>query len=152
MARIKTTSSDQYVHTFYFEEGEELLNELNNGEGISPELSRNMTSEIAQILRQPEDILVVGTDGFQMITIVLAPHAVVQGTGPVLISTFDRDRIVAMVSREFIEAKAHICDTADDQDAAQDEWDNLLEELFESALELGNNNSRELLNIVEFLQ
>ena len=25
MARIKTTSSDQYVHTFDFEEGEELL-------------------------------------------------------------------------------------------------------------------------------
>ena len=152
MARFKTTSSDQHVHTFYFEEGKELLNELNNGEGISPELSRNMTSEIAQILRQPEDILVVGTDGFQMITIVLAPHAVVQGTGPVLISTFDKDRIVAMVSREFIEAKAHICDTADDQDAAQEAWDALLEQLFESALELGNHKSREILNIVEFLQ
>ena len=25
MARIKTTNSDQYVHTFDFEEGEELL-------------------------------------------------------------------------------------------------------------------------------
>ena len=152
MARFKTTSSDQDVHTFDFEEGEELLEELNNGEGISPELSRNMTSEIAQILRQPEDILVVGTDGFQMITIVLVPHAVVQGTGPVLIPTFDIDRIVAMVSREFIEAKAHICDTADDQDAAQEEWDTLLDQLFETALELGNHNSREVLNIVEFLQ
>ena len=152
MARIKTTSSDQYVHTFDFEEGEELLDELNNVEGISPELSRNMTSEIAQILRQPEDILVVGTDGFQMITIVLAPHAVVQGTGPVLISTFDKDRIVAMVSREVIAVKAHICDLADDQDAAQEEWDTLLDQLFESALELGNHNSRKLLNIVEFLQ
>ena len=152
MARIKTTSSDQYVYTFDFEEGEELLNELNNGEGISAELSRNMASEIAQLMRQPEDILVVGTDGFQMITIVLAPHAVVQGTGPVLISTFDQDRIVAMVSREFIEAKAHICDTAHDQDAAQEEWGTLLDQLFESALELGNHNSRELLNIVEFLQ
>ena len=152
MSRFKTTSSDQHVHAFYFEEGEELLNELNNGEGISPELSRNMTSEIAQILRQPEDILMVGTDGFQMITIVLAPHAVVQGTGPVLISTFDKDRIVAMVSREFIEAQAHICDTADDQDAAQEEWDSLLEQLFNTAIELGNQDSRELLNIDEFLQ
>ena len=43
MARIKTNSSDQYVHTFDFEEGEELLDELNSGEGISPELSKNMT-------------------------------------------------------------------------------------------------------------
>jgi len=152
MARIKTTSSDQYVYTFDFEEGEELLNELNNGEGISPELSRNMTSEIAQLMRQPEDILVVGTDGSQTITIVLAPHAVVQGTGPVLMPTFDRDRIAAMVSREFIEAKAHICDTADDQDAAQEEWDSLLEQLFYAAIELGNQDSRELLKIVEFLQ
>ena len=152
MARIKTTGNGQYVHTFHFEEGEKLLDELNNGEGITPELSRNMTSEIAQILRQPEDILVVGTDGFQMITIVLAPHAVVQGTGPVLISTFDRDRIVAMVSREFIKAKAHICNIADDQDAAQEEWESLLEQLFDTAIELGNHNSRELLNIVEFLQ
>jgi hypothetical protein len=57
-----------------------------------------------------------------------------------------------MVSREFIEAKAHICDTADDQDAAQEEWEALLEQLFDSALELGKHNSRELLNIVEFLQ
>jgi hypothetical protein len=57
-----------------------------------------------------------------------------------------------MVSREFIEAKAHICDTADDQDAAQEEWEALLEQLFDSALELGNQNSREILNIVEFLQ
>ena len=87
-----------------------------------------------------------------MSTIVLAPHAVVQGTGPVLISTFDRDRIVAMVSREFIEAKAHICDTADDQDAAQEEWDSLLDQLFNAAIELGNQDSREVLNIVEFLQ
>jgi hypothetical protein len=149
-----TTSSDPPSNSlrFGFEDGENLLDELNSGDGVSPELSRNMTSEIAQILRQPEDILVVGTDGFQMITIVMAPHAVVQGTGPVLISTFDKDRIVAMVSREFIEAKAHICDTADDQDAAQEEWDALLGQLFESALELGNHNSRELLNIVEFLQ
>ena len=152
MARIKTTSSDQYVHHFDFEEGEELLDELNNGEGVSPELSRNITSEIAQSMRQPEDILVVGTDGSQTITIVLAPHTVVQGTGPVLMPTFDKDRIVAMVSREFIEAKAHICDIADDQDAAQEEWDLLLEQLFDTAIELGNHNSRELLNIVEFLQ
>jgi hypothetical protein len=152
MARIKTTSSGQYVHTFHFEEGEELLDELNNGEGITPELSRNMASEIAQLMRQPEDILVVGTDGLKTITIVLAPHAVVQGTGPVLMPTFDEDRIVAMVSREFIEAKAHICDTADNQDAAQEEWDSLLEQLFNTAIELGNYNSREVLNIVEFLQ
>jgi len=152
MARIKTNSSDQYVHTFDFEEGEELLDELNSGEGISPELSRNMTSEIAQLMRQPDNILVVGTDSSQTITIVLAPHAVVQGTGPVLMPTFDKDRIVAMVSREFIEAKAHICNIADDQDAAQEEWDSLLEQLFDTAIELGNHNSRELLNIVEFLQ
>lgn len=152
MARFKTTSSGQYVHTFHFEEGEELLDELNNGEGITPELSRNMASEIAQLMRQPDDVLVVGTDGLRTITIVLAPHAVVQGNGPVLMPTFDRDRIVAMVSREFIEAKAHICDIADDQDAAQVEWGSLLEQLFNAAIELGNRDSRELLNIVEFLQ
>ena len=63
-----------------------------------------------------------------------------------------QDRITAMVSREFIEAKAHICDTADDQDAAQEVWEALLEQLFDSALELGNHQSREILNIVEFLQ
>ena len=152
MARIKTTSSDQHVHTFDFEEGEELLDELNNGEGISPELLRNMHSEMAQIMRQPEDILLVGTDGSQTITIVLAPHAVVLGTGPVLLSTFDKDRIVAMVSREFIEAKAHIFDRAEDQDAAQEEWDSLLEQFFDTAIELGSHATREVLNIDEFLQ
>ena len=79
------------MHTFDFEEGDNLLDELHNGDGISTELSRNMTSEIAQVMRQPEGILLVGTDGSQMITIVLAPNAVVRGTGPVLVSTFDKD-------------------------------------------------------------
>ena len=131
------------MYTFDFEEGENLLDELHNGHGISPELSRNMTSEIAQVMRQPEGILLIGTDGSQMITIILAPNAVVRGIAPVLVPTFDKDRIVAMVSREFIEAKAHIFDIAEDQDAAQEEWDSLLEQLFNTTSELGNHNSRE---------
>jgi len=131
------------VHTFDFEEGENLLDELHNGHGISQELSRNMTSEIAQVMRQPEGVLLVGTDGSQMITIVLAPYAVVQGTGPVLVATFVKDRIVSMVSREFIEAKAHIFEIAVDQDAAQEEWESLLEQLFDTTLKLGNHKSRE---------
>lgn len=131
------------MHTFDFEEGENLLDELHNGRGISPELSRNMTSEIAQAMRQPKGILLVGTDGTQMITIFLAPNAVVQGMGPVLISTFDKDRIVSMVSREFIEAKAHIFEIAVDQDAAQEEWELLLEQLFDTTLKLGNHKSQE---------
>lgn len=142
MSKIKT-SSEQHVYTFDFEEGENLLDELHNGHAISPELSRNMTSEIAQVMRQPEGILLIGTDGSQMITIILAPNAVVRGIAPVLVPTFDKDRIVAMVSREFIEAKAHIFDIAEDQDAAQEEWDSLLEQLFNTTSELGNHNSRE---------
>lgn len=142
MSKIRT-SSEQHMHTFDFEEGENLLDELHNGRGISPELSRNMTSEIAQAMRQPKGILLVGTDGTQMITIFLAPNAVVQGMGPVLISTFDKDRIVSMVSREFIEAKAHIFEIAVDQDAAQEEWELLLEQLFDTTLKLGNHKSQE---------
>lgn len=142
MSKIRT-SSEQHMHTFDFEEGENLLDELHNGRGISLELSRNMTSEIAQAMRQPKGILLVGTDGTQMITIFLAPNAVVQGMGPVLISTFDKDRIVSMVSREFIEAKAHIFEIAVDQDAAQEEWELLLEQLFDTTLKLGNHKSQE---------
>ena len=70
-------------------------------------------------------------------------RAVVQGTGPVLVSTFDKVRIVSMVSREFIEAKAHIFEIAVDQDAAQEEWESLLEQLFDTTSELGNHKSRD---------
>ena len=40
---------------FHFEQGEELLEELNNGEGVSPELSRTMSDELNQFRRHPDD-------------------------------------------------------------------------------------------------
>jgi hypothetical protein len=131
--------SNQEVFRFDFEQGEELLNELNNGEGISIELSRNMAYEMNQLRRDPDGILLVGTEGTKTITIFLAPHHVVEGIGPVLIPTFDDQRIVSMVSKEFIEATAARHNEAEDQDLAQIEWNLLLDNLFDATLELANN-------------
>jgi hypothetical protein len=131
--------SNQEVFRFNFEQGEELLNELNSGEGISIELSRNMADEMNHLRRDPDGILLVGTEGTKTITIFLAPQNVVEGIGPVLVPTFDDQRIVSMVSREFIEATAARLNEAEDQDLAQIEWNLLLDNLFEATVELANN-------------
>jgi hypothetical protein len=136
---IWSEMTNQEVFRFDFEQGEELLNELNNGEGISIELSRNMADEMNQLRRDPDGILLVGTEGTKTITIFLAPQHVVEGIGPVLIPTFDDQRIVAMVSKEFIEATAAKHNEAEDQDLAQIEWNLLLDNLFDATLELANN-------------
>jgi hypothetical protein len=88
------------------------------------------------VRRSPEGTLMVGTEGTKTVTIFLAPHSVVQCNGPVLVPTFDALRVTSMVSREFIEFRAHACDEADDQDAAQNEWNALLDGLFNKTLEL----------------
>ena len=136
---IWSEMTNKEVFRFDFEQGEELLNELNNGEGISVELSRNMAQEMNQLRRDPDGILLVGTEGTKTITIFLAPQHVVEGIGPVLIPTFDDQRIVAMVSKEFIEATAARLNEAEDQDLAQIEWNLLLDNLFEATVELANN-------------
>jgi len=125
---------------FHFEQGEELLEELNNGEGISPELSRTMHDELNQLRRHPEGVLVVGTEGTKSVTIFLAPFSVVQGDGPVLVPTFDTQRIVSMVSKEFIEGHAAACNTAEDQEQAESDWNDLMDKIFNETVDLAEAN------------
>ena len=121
---------------FGFEDGENLLDELNSGDGVSLELSRNMYDEMSIARRNPEGVLLVGTEGTRAITIILAPQSVVEGIGPVLVPTFDSQRVVAMVSREFIEANAVDCNNEEDQEFAQREWDELLDNLFNATVDI----------------
>ena len=132
-------STDESLR-FHFEQGEELLEELNNGDGITLELLRDMTHEINLVQRNPESTLLVGTEGTKTVTIFLAPHSVVQCNGPVLVPTFDAFRVVSMVSREFIESRAQACDEADNQDVAQNEWNALLDHLFNTTVDLASGN------------
>ena len=125
---------------FHFEQGEELLEELNNGEGISPELSRTMSDELNQLRRHPDDVLIVGTEGTKSVTIFLAPFSVVQGDGPVLVPTFDTQRIVSMVSTEFIEGHAAACNTAEDQEQAESDWNDLMDKIFNETVDLAEAN------------
>ena len=125
---------------FHFEQGEELLEELNNGEGISPELSRTMSDELNQLRRHPEGVLVVGTEGTKSVTIFLAPFNVVQCDGPVLVPTFDTQRIVSMVSKEFIEGHAAACNTAEDQEQAESDWNDLMDKIFNETVDLAEAN------------
>ena len=125
---------------FHFEQGEELLEELNNGEGVSPELSRTMSDELNQLRRHPDDVLIVGTEGTKSVTIFLAPFSVVQGDGPVLVPTFDAHRIVSMVSKEFIQGHADACGAAEDQDKAQSDWNDLMDKIFNGTVDLAEAN------------
>jgi hypothetical protein len=133
-----TTSADPSSNSlrYGFEDGENLLDELNSGDGVSPELSRNMYDEMSIARRNPEGVLLVGTEGTMSITIILAPQSVVVGIGPVLVPTFDSQRVVAMVSREFIEANAVDCNSSDDQELAQQNWDELLDKLFNATVDI----------------
>jgi len=127
---------------FNFEESDKLLDELNKGEGVSPELSRNMADELNQLRKHSDGILVVATEGTKTITIFLAPHNVVQGDGPVLVPTFDDLRVVSMVSQEFIEIHATACNNAEDQELAQEKWNALLDDLFDKTMDLADENNR----------
>ena len=121
---------------FSFEDGENLLDELNNGDGVSPGLLRDMYAEMSIARRDPDGLLIVGTEGTKTITVFLAPQSVVNGIGPVLVPTLDPNRVVAMVSREFIEANAVDCNSEEDQELAQREWDELLDKLFNATVDI----------------
>ena len=148
---ITTTGDDDYIKNFNFEQSKELMDELNEFEGISPELTKNMQAELTQALRGSENILVVGTEGERTITIVIAPRAVVGSRGPALIPTTDKIRVVSMVSKEFVEKCALTCQNIEDQDAAQEKWDQLLKFFFDKTLELVDNSSAPTLEIPDFI-
>lgn len=136
------TTPDPFNHAlrFGFEDGENLLDELNSCDGVPPELSQNMYEEMRIARRDPEGILFVGTEGTKTITVFLAPQSIVGGFGPVLVPTFDSRRVVAMVSREFIEANAVDCNAANDQELAQQNWDELLDKLFTGTVDIANHS------------
>ena len=148
---IITTGDDDYIKNFNFEQSKELMDELNEFEGVSPELTKNMQAELTQALRGSENILVVGTEGERTITIVIAPRAVVGSRGPALIPTTDKIRVVSMVSKEFVEKCALTCQNMEDQDEAQEKWDQLLKFFFDNTLELVDNSSAPTLEIPDFI-
>ena len=148
---ITTTGDDDYIKNFNFEQSKELMDELNEFEGVSAELTKNMQAELTQALRGSENILVVGTEGERTITIVIAPRAVVGSRGPALIPTTDKIRVVSMVSKEFVEKCALTCQNMEDQDEAQEKWDQLLKFFFDKTLELVDNSSAPTLEIPDFI-
>jgi hypothetical protein len=148
---IITAGDDDYIKNFNFEQSQELMDELNEFEGVSPELTKNMQAELTQALRGSENILVVGTEGERTITIIIAPRAVIGSRGPELIPTTDKIRVVSMVSKEFVEKCALTCQNMEDQDEAQEKWDQLLKFFFDKTLELVDNSSGPTLEIPDFV-
>jgi hypothetical protein len=156
LATERISMADQDIQNdaerFDFEDNEGFLNALNNQQGISPDLAREMTQQLNQLRQNSENTLLVGTDGLQTITVVLAPFSIVKAEGPVLIPTSEQYRIVSMVSREFVQAKAQICELIADEDIAQRYWDDFLDGLFTATVELGNSDDRQLLQIPDYPQ
>lgn len=136
MENMTASNPSDNTLRFGFEDGENLLDELNRGDGVSPELLRNMYAEMSLARRDPDGLLIVGTEGTKTITVFLAPQSVVNEIGPVLVPTLDPNRVVAMVSREFIEANAVDCNSEEDQELAQQQWDELLDKLFNATVDI----------------
>jgi hypothetical protein len=135
------------VERFDFEDNEGFLNALNNQQVISSDLASELTQQLNQLRQNSENTLLVGTDGLQTITVVLAPFSIVNGEGPVLIPTSEQYRIVSMVSREFVEPKDHRCNHITYEDVDHKYWDDFLDGLFTATTELGNSSDRQLLQI-----
>lgn len=150
-AEVPVGDEDEYSRKFGFEDGEEMLNELNGLEGISDILQKNMQSELNAALHGPENILIVGTEGTRTVTIITAPQSTLKGKGPVLLPTSDKNRIVAMVSEEFIQKKAAICSNMEDEAGAQEKWESLLEYFFETVLDLADAGNGKNLEIPDFI-
>ena len=136
MENTNTSNSPDDTLRFGFGDGENLFDELNRGDGVSPELLRDMYAEMSIAQRDPDGLLIVGTEGTKTITVFLAPQSVVNGIGPVLVPTLDPNRVVAMVSREFIQANAVDCNSEEDQELAQKNWDELLDNLFNATVDI----------------
>ena len=136
MERTTTSEPSDSTLRFSFEDGENLLDELNSGAGVSPELLRDMYAEMSIARRDPDGLLFVGTEGTKTITVFLAPQSVVNGIGPVLVPKLDPNRVVAMVSREFIEANAVDCNSEEYQELAQKNWDELIDNLFNATVDI----------------
>ena len=136
MENMTASNPSDNTLRFGFEDGENLLDELNSGEGVSPELLRDMYAEMSIARRDPDGLLIVGTEGTKTITIFLAPQSVVNGIGPVLVPTLDPNRVVAMVSREFIQANAVDCNSSDDQELAHQNWNELLDKLLIATVDI----------------
>ena len=136
MENMSDSNPSDNTIRFSFEDGENLLDELNSGDGVSPELLRDMYSEMSLARRDPDGLLFVGTEGTKTITVFLAPQSVVNGIGPVLVPTLDPNRVVAMVSREFIQENAVVCDSEEDHELAQKNWDELLDKLFNATVDI----------------
>jgi hypothetical protein len=136
MENVTASEPPDNTLRFGFEDGENLLDELNRGDGVSQELLRDMYAEMSIARRDPDGLLIVGTEGTKTITVFLAPQSVVNGIGPVLVPTLDPNRVVAMVSREFIQANAVACNSEEDQELAQQNWDELLDKLFTATVDI----------------
>ena len=136
MENMSASNPSDNTIRFSFEDGENLLDELNRGDGVSPELLRDMYAEMSIARRDPDGLLIVGTEGTKTITVFLAPQSVVNGIGPVLVPTLDPNRVVAMGSREFIEANAVDCNSEEDQELAQKNWGELLDNLFNATVDI----------------
>ena len=136
MENVTASEPPDNTLRFGFEDGENLLDELNRGDGVSQELLRDMYAEMSIARRDPDGLLIVGTEGTKTITVFLAPQSVVNGIGPVLVPTLDPNRVVAMVSREFIQANAVDCNSEEDQELAQKDWDELLDKLFNATVDI----------------
>ena len=150
--------NEDYKKNFEFEEAEEMMGELNNFTGVPADLVKNMQKELNQAMTTPESVLIVGTEGTKTITIITAPRDVVGENGPVLIPTMDKNRVVAMVSAEYVYEAAEYCreveenqDYSENGDGAQDLWSELLEGFFEKTVELAAAGGEAILEIPDFI-
>lgn len=69
MANMTASNPSDSTLRFGFEDGENLLDELNSGDGVSPELLRDMYAEMTIVRRDPDGLLIVGTEGTKTITV-----------------------------------------------------------------------------------
>lgn len=103
----------------------------------NPELAKSLQDEIERAALNPDDnVLIVGTEGDYTITVFLVPEDVIGGhSGPVIVPSSDKNKILAAVSMERVQKKADQCIEMPDPLLAQAEWQRMIDWFFEKTVE-----------------
>lgn len=108
-----------------------------------PELALHLMEELRETLVEDSNVVLVGTDGDVSITIVHTSRDALNGSdGPVIFPSTTKNKILAAVSIDFLEAEVKKAEEIGDEKLADLYWDGFMNELMDKVRELYKKNPR----------
>jgi hypothetical protein len=121
---------------------EQLARNLEDFNNFDPELRENFLAELRALQENPENVVLLGTDGEFAVTIVHVDAAAIGGAdGPVLFPTASKKTIFAAVSRELLQKKVFQLEELPEEDGNQ-LWEEFMEELVAQVTSMHKKNPK----------